>query len=38
MGVVKDVVAHRRLPHRLVVEEFVFPKESALEALPTRKY
>ena len=38
MGVVRDVVAHRRLPHRLVVEEFVFPKESALEALPTRKY
>jgi galactofuranose transport system substrate-binding protein len=38
MGVVKDVIAHRRLPHRLVVEEFVFPKESALEALPTRKY
>jgi galactofuranose transport system substrate-binding protein len=38
MGVVKDVVAHRRLPHRLLVEEFVFPKESALEALPTRKY
>ncbi|MEJ0036170.1 MAG: ABC transporter substrate-binding protein [Gammaproteobacteria bacterium] len=38
MGVVKDVVAHRRLPHRLVVQEFVFPKESALEALPTRRY
>lgn len=38
MGVVKDVVAHRRLPHRLVVQESVFPKESALEALPTRKY
>jgi galactofuranose transport system substrate-binding protein len=38
MGVVKDVIAHRRLPHRLVVEEFVFPKELAVEALPTRKY
>ena len=38
MGVVKDVVAHRRLPHRLVVEEFTFPKELALETLPTRKY
>jgi simple sugar transport system substrate-binding protein len=38
MGVVKDVVAHRRLPHRLLVQEYVFPKESALEALPTRKY
>lgn len=38
MGVVKDVVAHRRLPHRLVVQEFVFPKELAAEALPSRKY
>jgi simple sugar transport system substrate-binding protein len=38
MGVVKDVVAHRRLPHRLLVQESVFPRESALEALPTRKY
>jgi len=38
MGVVQDVVAHRRLPHRLVVQEFVFPKESAQEALPSRKY
>lgn len=38
MGVVKDVVAHRRLPHRLVVQEFVFPKELAVETLPTRKY
>jgi simple sugar transport system substrate-binding protein len=38
MGVVKDVVAHRRLPHRLVVQEFVFPKELAAETLPTRKY
>jgi len=38
MGVVKDVIAHRRLPHRLVVQEFVFPKELAAETLPTRKY
>jgi simple sugar transport system substrate-binding protein len=38
MGVVKDVLAHRRLPHRLVVQESVFPMESAPEALPTRKY
>jgi galactofuranose transport system substrate-binding protein len=38
MGVVKDVVAHRRLPHRLVVQEFVFPKELAAETLPARKY
>jgi ABC-type sugar transport system substrate-binding protein len=38
MGVVKDVVAHRRLPHRLVVQEFVFPKELAAETLPSRKY
>jgi ABC-type sugar transport system substrate-binding protein len=38
IGVVKDVVARRRLPHRLVVQEFVFPKEMAAEVLPTRKY
>jgi hypothetical protein len=38
MGVVQDLVAHRRLPHRLVVEESVFPKESAQDVLPTRKY
>jgi galactofuranose transport system substrate-binding protein len=38
MGVVKDVIAHRRLPHRLVVQEFVFPKELAAETLPSRKY
>jgi galactofuranose transport system substrate-binding protein len=38
MGVVKDVVAHRRLPHRLVVQEFVFPKELAAEMLPSRTY
>jgi ABC-type sugar transport system substrate-binding protein len=38
IGVVKDVIAHRRLPHRLVVKEFVFPKELAAETLPTRKY
>jgi simple sugar transport system substrate-binding protein len=38
MGVVQDVVAHRRLPHRLVVEGSVYPKESAQDALPSRKY
>jgi ABC-type sugar transport system substrate-binding protein len=38
MGVVKDVLAHRRLPHKLVVQEFVFPRELAAETLPTRKY
>jgi simple sugar transport system substrate-binding protein len=38
MGVVKDVIAHRRLPHKLVVQEFVFPKELAAETLPGRKY
>ena len=38
MGVVRDVLARRRLPHRLVVQEGIFPRESALEALPTREY
>jgi galactofuranose transport system substrate-binding protein len=38
MGVVKDVVARRRLPHRIVVEESVFPMETAREVFPTRKY
>jgi simple sugar transport system substrate-binding protein len=38
MGVTKDLVAHRRLPHRLVVEDFVYPMELAREVLPTRKY
>ncbi|MEJ1964320.1 MAG: ABC transporter substrate-binding protein [Gammaproteobacteria bacterium] len=38
MGVTQDLVARRRLPHRLVVEEFTYPMELARDALPTRKY
>jgi galactofuranose transport system substrate-binding protein len=38
MGVVKDVLAKRRLPHRIVVEESIFPMETAREVFPTRKY
>jgi galactofuranose transport system substrate-binding protein len=38
MGVARDLVARRRLPHRLLVEEFSYPMELARETLPTRKY
>jgi galactofuranose transport system substrate-binding protein len=38
MGVVKDAVARRRLPHRIVVEESIFPMETAREVFPTRTY
>jgi simple sugar transport system substrate-binding protein len=38
MGVTKDLIARRRLPHRLLVEEFTYPMELARDALPSRKY
>jgi simple sugar transport system substrate-binding protein len=38
MGVARDVVARRRLPHRLFVEEFTYPMEMAAEVFPSRKY
>jgi galactofuranose transport system substrate-binding protein len=38
MAAVKDVVAGKQLPRRIVTEESVFPKEVAAEVLPTRKY
>lgn len=38
MGVARDVVARRRLPHRLFVEEFTYPMELAAEIFPSRKY
>jgi ABC-type sugar transport system substrate-binding protein len=38
MAAVKDVVAGKQLPRRIVTEESVFPKETAAEVLPTRKY
>jgi len=38
MAAVKDVVAGKPIPKRIVTEESVFPKETAAEVLPTRKY
>ena len=35
---VKDVVAGKPIPKRIVTEESVFPKETAAQVLPTRKY
>ncbi len=38
MAAVKDVVAGKQIPRRIVTEESVFPMETAAEILPTRKY
>jgi ABC-type sugar transport system substrate-binding protein len=38
MAAVKDVVAGKTLPRRIVTEESVFPRETAAQVLPTRKY
>jgi ABC-type sugar transport system substrate-binding protein len=38
MAAVKDVVAGKPIPKRIVTEESVFPKETAQQVLPTRKY
>jgi ABC-type sugar transport system substrate-binding protein len=38
MAAVKDVVAGRPIPKRIVTEESVFPMETAAQVLPTRKY
>ena len=38
MAAVKDVVAGKPIPRRIVTEESVFPKETAAQVLPTRKY
>ena len=38
MAAVKDVVAGKPIPKRIVTEESVFPKETAAQVLPTRKY
>jgi simple sugar transport system substrate-binding protein len=38
MAAVKDVVAGKEIPKRIVTEESVFPRETAAEVLPTRKY
>jgi simple sugar transport system substrate-binding protein len=38
MAAVKDVIAGKPIPKRIVTEESVFPKETAAQILPTRKY
>lgn len=38
MAAVKDVVAGKPIPRRIVTEESVFPMETAAEVLPTRRY
>jgi simple sugar transport system substrate-binding protein len=38
MAAVKDVVAGRPLPKRIVTQEGIFPMETAREVFPTRKY
>ena len=38
MAAVKDVMAGKQIPRRIVTEESVFPMETAAEILPTRKY
>src|SRR5688500_3722201 len=38
MAAVKDVVGGKPIPKRIVTEKSVFPKETAAQVLPTRKY
>ena len=38
MDAVKQVAAGKEIPKRIVTEESVFPKETAAQVLPTRKY
>jgi ABC-type sugar transport system substrate-binding protein len=38
MAAVKDVAAGKAIPRRIVTEEGVFPKETAAEEFPKRKY
>jgi simple sugar transport system substrate-binding protein len=38
MGLVKDVVAGKQVPRRIVTQESVFPQESAAREFPNRKY
>jgi simple sugar transport system substrate-binding protein len=38
MSAVKDVVAGKPLPKRIVTQEGIFPMETAREVFPTRKY
>jgi simple sugar transport system substrate-binding protein len=38
MAAVKDVVAGKTVPKRIITQESVFPMETARDAFPTRKY
>ncbi|ACR30904.1 ABC transporter substrate-binding protein [Burkholderia glumae] len=38
MSAVKDVVAHKPVPRRIVTNETIFPMDVAAKLLPTRKY
>jgi galactofuranose transport system substrate-binding protein len=38
MAAVKDVAAGKQIPKRIVTEESVFPKETAAQVFPSRKY
>jgi hypothetical protein len=38
MAAVKDVVAGKTIPRRIVIEESVFTQANAREALPSRLY
>jgi simple sugar transport system substrate-binding protein len=38
MSAVKDLVAGKQLPKRIVTQETVFPENVAAKILPTRKY
>jgi simple sugar transport system substrate-binding protein len=38
MSAVKDVVAGKALPKRIVTEESIYPMETAKDIFPTRKY
>jgi hypothetical protein len=38
MAAVKDVVAGKAIPKRVVTEESVFTEANAAEAFPSRKY
>jgi simple sugar transport system substrate-binding protein len=38
MSAVKEVAAGRSIPRRIITAESVFPRETAAEELPKRKY
>jgi hypothetical protein len=38
MAAVKDVAAGKPIPRRIITEEGVFPKETAAQEFPNRKY